>query len=160
MKKQILKSLTMMSLVALFTLVAAAGRAQAQSRKEYTASIPFAFTVGNETLPAGQYTITNVQTADGTVMLHVSAKGREGVTRLTNRVHATNPRPKSVLVFNRYGERTFLAEMWSAGESEGRQLPRSRSERAIESELASNPSQSQPAPARLTSTVEIAVLAK
>jgi hypothetical protein len=160
MKKQILKSLTMISLVAIFTLVAAATQAQAQSRKQYTANIPFEFNVGNETLPAGQYTITNVQTSDGTVMMRVSAKGQEGVLRLTNRVRANESRPKSVLVFNRYGERTFLAEIWSAGESEGRQLPKSRSERAVERELARNASQSQPATARLTSTVEIAVLAK
>lgn len=159
MKKQILKSLTMISLVAIFTLVAAVSAAHAQSRKEYTANIPFAFTVGNETLPAGQYTITNVQTADGTVMLHVRAKGQDGAMRLTNRVRANEPRQKSVLVFNRYGERTFLAEMWSAGESEGRQLPKSRSEQAIERELARNPSPGQPV-ARLASTVEIAVLAK
>jgi|SRR5215213_3733030 len=159
MKKQILKSLTMISLVAIFTLVAAASAAQAQSRKEYTANIPFEFTVGNDTLPAGQYTITNVQTADGTVIMHVRAKGQDGVTRLTNRVHVSDRRQKSVLVFNRYGERSFLAEMWSAGESEGRQLPKSRSERAVEGELARNPSQTQPV-ARLASTVEIAVLAK
>lgn len=159
MKKQILKSLTTVSLVAIFTLVAAASQAHAQSRKQYTANIPFAFNVGNETLPAGQYTVTNVQTADGTVILQVRAKGQDGVMRLTNRVRAGEPRQKSVLVFNRYGERIFLAEVWSAGENEGRQLPKTRSERAIEQELARNPSQSQPV-ALLTSTIEIAVLAK
>ena len=158
MKKQILKSLTMISLVAIFTLVAAAREAQAQSRTQYTANIPFEFNVGNETLPAGQYIITNVQTADGTVLLHVRAKGQEGAMRLTNGVRANEPRQKSVLVFNRYGERSFLAEVWRAGEKEGRHLPKSGSERTIERELARTPSRSGPS-ALIATTVEIAALA-
>jgi hypothetical protein len=159
MKKQILKSLTMIGLVALFTLAAAATDARAQSRTQYTANIPFEFTVGNETLPAGRYIITNARTPDGTVLLHVRAKGQDGAMRLTNRVRASRPRQNNVLVFNRYGERSFLAEMWSAGETEGRQLRKSKEERAIERELARNPSQTSRPQASLASTVEIAVLA-
>jgi hypothetical protein len=158
MKKQILKSLAMVSLIGILTLVAAAQSAQAQSRTDYTANIPFAFNVGNETLPAGQYIITNARTVDGAVILRIRAKGHEGLMRLTNGVRANAPRQKTVLVFNRYGERSFLAEMWRAGESEGRQLPKSRSERAVERELARTPSQSKPS-ALLASTVEIAALA-
>ena len=159
MKKQILKSLTMVSLAAVFTLAAATMNARAQSRTQYTANIPFEFTVGNQTLPAGLYAIANIQTADGTVILQVRAKGQDGVMRLTNGVQAKEARQKTVLVFNRYGERNFLAEMWRAGEREGRQLPKSKSELAIEREVARNPSQSSPS-AILVSTVEIIALAK
>lgn len=159
MKKQILKSLTMIGLVAIFTLAAAATNAQAQLRTQYTANIPFEFTVGNETLPAGRYIITNVPTPDGTVVLHVRAKGQDGAMRLTSMVRASRPRQTSVLVFNRYGERNFLAEMWRAGETEGRLIPKSKDERAIERELVRNPSQTSQPAALLASTVEVAVLA-
>ena len=159
MKKQILKSLTMVGLVAIFTLAAAATNAQAQLRTQYTANIPFEFTVGNETLPAGRYIITNVPTPDGTVLLHVRARGQDGAMRLTSMVRASKPRQNNVLVFHRYGERSFLAELWSAGETEGRQLRKSKEERAIERELARNPSQTSQPQASPASMVEVAVLA-
>jgi hypothetical protein len=37
------------------------------------------------------------------------------------------------LVFHRYGSQYFLAQVWSAGNSEGRELPRSRAEREVAS---------------------------
>ncbi|HEX8141401.1 MAG TPA: hypothetical protein VF553_02325 [Pyrinomonadaceae bacterium] len=159
MKKSILKSLTMIGLVAMLTLVAANTDAQAQSRTRYTANIPFEFTVGNETLPAGQYVISNVKTVDGLVILHLSAQGQARATQLTNTVRAKAPSQKSMLVFNRYGERYFLAEMWRAGEVDGRQLRKSGSERAVERELAQNPQQREEAQPE-AQAIEIAALAK
>jgi hypothetical protein len=44
------------------------------------------------------------------------------------------------LVFHRYGERYFLAEVWNGADPTGRQLLKSQEERAIESELASTAS--------------------
>lgn len=136
MKKQMTKALMMVGLVSMLTLVAAAGSAQAQSRISYKANIPFEFTVGNETLPAGLYTVTQIKTADGTVILQVRAKGLDGLFRLTDRAQIARPRSRTVLVFNQYGEQYFLAEMWRAGEMEGSLVRRSNRERAIEKELA------------------------
>ena len=45
------------------------------------------------------------------------------------------------MVFHRYGHNYFLAEVWN-GDTAGRQLTKSRQERAIERELASIPSKS------------------
>lgn len=141
MKKQILKALTMISLVSMLTLVAAVARVQAQSRINYTANIPFEFTVGSATLPAGEYTVTQIKTADGAVMLRLSAKGQDSsALRLTDRTQASEPKEKTVLVFNHYGEQYFLAEMWRAGEAEGRLVRKSSRERVVENELARNPS--------------------
>jgi hypothetical protein len=41
------------------------------------------------------------------------------------------------LVFHRYGERYFLAEVWNGADRAGRQLLKSQEERAIEREFAS-----------------------
>jgi len=162
MKKQITKAFVMVSLVSLLTLAAAVQSAQAQSRINYTANIPFAFTVGNTTLPPGLYTVTEIKTADGAGILQVSAKGKDGVFRLTDRVQVNKPRAKTVLVFNQYGEQYFLAEMWRRGESEGRLVRKSNRERAIESELArTRGSQNETARrAAQPQTVELALLAK
>jgi len=162
MKKQILKALTMISLVSMLTLVAAVARTQAQSRSSYTANIPFEFVVGNATLPAGQYAVTQIKTADGAVMLRLSAKGQDSsALRLTDRAQNGKPKEKTVLVFNHYGEQYFLAEMWRAGEAEGRLVRKSSRERAIENELARNPSHNGLAGRENTSeTIEIVALAR
>lgn len=161
MRKQITKALTMMSLVLLFTLVLTVANAQAQSRASYTAHIPFEFVVGNATLPAGDYTITQIKTADGTVMIQLSAKGQNSALRLTEAMQPREPRDKTVLVFNQYGQQYFLAEMWRAGEEEGRQVRKSRRERTIENELARNPSQNETARRDANSqAIVLAALAK
>ena len=161
MKKQITKALTMIGLVVLLTLVGSVASAEAQSRISYTAQIPFNFVVGNATLQAGEYTITQIKTADGTVMLRLSAKGQDGALRLTDVVQAREPREKTVLVFKHYGEQYFLAQMWRAGEAQGRQIRKSQRERAIENELARNPSQNGLARLEaMSETIEVAASAK
>jgi hypothetical protein len=47
------------------------------------------------------------------------------------------------LVFHRYGQRYFLAEVWNGADKVGRQLMKSRDELAIERELASISSKSE-----------------
>lgn len=162
MKKQISKALMTISLALLFILVGAATGAQAQSRINYTANIPFEFTVGNATLPAGEYNVTQIKTADGVVMLRLSAEGQDSsAIRLTDAVRANEPSRKTTLVFNQYGEQYFLAQMWRAGETQGRQVRKSNRERSLENELAQNRSEKQPMRREAKAqTVEIAALAK
>ena len=57
--------------------------------------------------------------------------------RLTDPIRPNKTNEQARLVFHRYGERYFLAEVWSGSDSTGRQLMKSRQERAIERELAS-----------------------
>jgi hypothetical protein len=40
-------------------------------------------------------------------------------------------RQKTKLVFHRYGDRYFLAQVWTAGSDQGRELPKSRRETEI-----------------------------
>ena len=76
--------------------------------------------------------------------------------RLTNGVQASkarviHPEPKmragnaknsGMLIFHRYGNAYFLAQVWRQGATEGRELLKSKAERAAERELAKNGSQS------------------
>lgn len=163
MKKQITKAFVMIGLVSLLTLVAALGSAQAQSRINHTANIPFAFTVGDTTLPPGLYTVTEIKTADGTGVIQVKAKGRNGMFRLTDRVQVSRPRARNVLVFNQYGEQYFLAQVWRRGEKEGQSVRKSSRERSIENELARTRGSHNNETARRapqSQTVEVAVLSK
>jgi hypothetical protein len=54
--------------------------------------------------------------------------------RLTNPIRPNKTNEQARLVFHRYGERYFLAEVWSGSDGAGRQLLKSREERAIERE--------------------------
>ena len=100
-----------------------------------TAAIPFEFSVGDKSLAAGQYAIGRIN-SDGTLM-RISNR-EEGASRLTTSVQVNEPKEQTVLVFNRYGDRYFLSEVWLAGEKEGRQIVKSRSEKEMGQQLAKN----------------------
>lgn len=162
MKKQILKALTTASLILLCTWSAAtnASAQAAQQHSRYTASIPFAFQVGERTLPAGDYIIEYSRMSDGQVILRLTSEGTESATRFTHSVQTRSPRARTVLVFNRYGEQSFLAQMWKAGEVRGRQVQKSAQELAIERELAQQRRPNELAKREAPMTIELAVLAK
>ncbi len=94
MKKELLKGFTMLMLIVVLAFASAVA-AKAQSSDRIVADIPFEFSVGDESMPSGQYA---VKTAN--------SRGSDNT---------------------------------------GRRLLKSRQERAIERELASTRSKSQPA---------------
>lgn len=104
------------------------------------ASIPFEFNVGGKSLPAGTYTVARIN-SDGT-SLRVSNQQNSAI-RLTQSVVASEPKNQSILVFKRYGDRYFLSQVWLAGESTGREMFKSRSEKEMAQELAKNNQQAE-----------------
>ncbi len=142
MKKEILKGFTMLALIVTLALATAVISANAQSSRSTTANIPFDFVVGDQALPSGRY-ITNTASSDGSVMRIQSADAKKSVVRLTNGIEQGS-RNNACLVFHRYGDRYFLAEVWNGGDSAGRQLLKSKQERAIARELASVSLKSEP----------------
>ena len=58
MKKQLLKGFTMLTLIAVIALasVVATATANPQASSRVVANIPFEFSVGYKTMPAGEYT--------------------------------------------------------------------------------------------------------
>ncbi len=139
MKREILKGFTMLALIVALALATAVVSANAQSPNRVMADIPFEFVVGDKTLPAGKYSVTPV-TAGGALAIQ-KTDGRNSVLRLSDLAERDRNKTHARLVFHRYGQSYFLAEVWN-GESIGRQLRKSRQERAIERELASIPSKS------------------
>jgi hypothetical protein len=97
--------------------------------------IPYAFTVENTTLSAGEYTIAAL--TENTVVIRPKA-GPGAVVTLTTAAgtaKAVNPQ----LVFHRYGDQYFLAEVWLVRNTEGRAFYAS----SHEIELARNVRQEQ-----------------
>ena len=100
-----------LAVASLFCVVVVFG-ALAANGEQYgvTANVPFDFMAGDTPLPAGAYNITrgsfNVPA--------LSIKGlHSGVTMLSN-VSGKRRDRTTCLVFNRYGDKYFLASIWSA----------------------------------------------
>ena len=138
MSKRILTSLSMLTLVVGLALAAGVESANGQiTSHAVTAEIPFDFIVGNKTLTAGRYMVTSA-TTDGQSVKILSNDGKIGAFRLTSQVREKSEKQNVKLVFHRYGQQYFLAEVWS-GDGLGRQLTQSHQERNLRRELASNP---------------------
>jgi hypothetical protein len=137
MKRKVIKRLTILSLVSMFTLCAAVVSANAQLSIPIKAKIPFDFSVGNNKLPAGEYTFSRLLgSSDRTTMLVSSVDASIHVFHSTFGAQVPTPKNESTLVFHKYGDQYFLEQIWSAGEQEGAQVPESRSERTIRRQLA------------------------
>ena len=123
MKKQILV------LASLFVLSIMAAQV-AQAQQSMTVNIPFDFTAGNTTLPAGDYSVQK-WTKDTSVLLIQNADQSASALIPTMAAISLEPQSDSKLVFNRYGDRYFLSQVWTAGNPRGRQLSKSTREKEI-----------------------------
>jgi len=145
MKKELVKGFTMLMLVvglALATAVVSANAQSAKSANKVVADIPFEFSVGYKTMPAGEYLVRSLLSAEDALMIQ-SADAKVSALRQTEATAQMKNKTNARMVFHRYGERYFLAEVWNGAGSTGRQLFKSQEERALESELASIASQGQ-----------------
>ncbi|HKS26345.1 MAG TPA: hypothetical protein VJS44_00935 [Pyrinomonadaceae bacterium] len=135
MKKQIFKAATMFIGIIALALVSAIA-SSAQNQRSITVNIPFDFTVKGKTLPAGEYILSRGSAADRTGLVIARRDSEASAVVLTMPVESRESQSESRLVFNRYGERYFLSQVWIAGDSQGRELFKSNRESSMEMELA------------------------
>jgi hypothetical protein len=116
--------------------MAVAASAQTIGRIRLIANIPFEFSVGNKTLPAGEYTIRQFNpSSDHSVLQFRSKDGSVGAIVQTTSVIARAPE-NARLIFRRYDNHYFFAEAWVDGQNTGLQASKSRAERFAEREMA------------------------
>lgn len=142
MRKQMIKGFSMVLMIVSVAFFTAVVSANGQSVKQVVADIPFNFIVGDKMMTAGQYSVKAFSQA-GDALLISERDTRESAIRLTSLLDANPKDTRARLVFHRYGQHYFLAEVWSGGDNDGRRLLRSRQERAIERELAATVSKSE-----------------
>ncbi len=132
MKKQFLSAITMCSCI----LLLACASVQAQSAPTLVADIPFDFTIAKKSLPAGRY-IVQSGSSDGKItrLIH-SSDNDVSMYLLTNSVQTSTAPEQGKLVFRRYGDQYFLAQIWTPGDNYGRELPIRHKERVTIRELA------------------------
>ena len=135
MEKKLLKGFTMLVLVAVLAFSTAVASGQSNNANKLSANIPFEFNVGYKTMPAGEYTVQTVVSA-GDALLIKSTDANTSALRLSEATSRTKDKRHARLVFNRYGDRYFLAEVWNGVDDIGRQLLKSEEERAVEREFS------------------------
>ena len=132
MKKFVTAS-TKIGMLVLLSVAALAATAKAQSGSGLRANIPFGFTVAGKTFAAGHYAITRANQTSGDLVLEVNSLDEHSrAFPITTRLQTLTPRDQSVLIFHRYGDEYFLAQIWAAGSTTGRAFTKSRRERQLE----------------------------
>ena len=134
MRKEILKGFTMVVLTVALAFAAAVISANAQASTRLSAAIPFDFAVGNQTMTSGEYSVRSITNDASGLVIRNDDTGKSAL-RLSNSIEPERNKTQARLVFHRYGQRYFLAEVWPGGRSEGCELLESREERAIRHEF-------------------------
>ena len=116
-------------------VMAVGAEAQTLGSQTIRANVPFAFNVGQTSLPAGVYTVTILNpTSDRKALQIRSADGK--VNAIVHTVGAGSSLAENAkLVFRRYGDRYFFAQVQMAGESTSLTTARSRTERSAQQAL-------------------------
>lgn len=112
-----------LGMIVLFTV--GVGHAQYESQVVLKVRIPFAFNVGTQTFPAGQYSLRPL--LQNTISLRDQA-GQVLTNIETNSVEASKAPTTVKLLFNEYGGQYYLAQIWQAGDGIGREVVRSSTE--------------------------------
>jgi hypothetical protein len=95
-----------------------------------TAKVPFNFYVGATVMPQGAYRVDEV--SNGGVVALKTMHAAKAITTFNLTGKSMNEAPR--LVFRRYGNTYFLAEIWAGDRSTGHALPRSAHEKEIAKE--------------------------
>jgi hypothetical protein len=120
MKNTIVRTLFTVGLSAVLSPVALLAQSQ------INAAIPFDFTIGAKSFPAGDYSVRQVSEH---VLLVQSIKDGTGVMTMTMPTERTEKGGTPVLTFNKYGDTYFLSKV--TGDDRGWKLHQSAAEKEM-----------------------------
>jgi|SRR5438477_9045499 len=120
---------TQMLRMAVFTmalLAALAAMAQGPSG-DVLVNVPFAFVIDSHHMQPGRYVVTKA--ANGVLRIHDTEVANNQMFLAVHSIESKTPN-EAKLVFHRYGDTYFLAEVWN-GNDIGKELPKSKAEKEI-----------------------------
>jgi hypothetical protein len=132
-----MKRITAIALLAIANF-AMAGTSFAQSNG-VRANVPFDFTVGNDLLPAGTYTIKPQSTAV------IAIQNHDKPIAVLSLVHQDGNKSTNggKLTFHKYGDQYFLSEILCDGANMNVEIPTSKAEKRVRLQQATLHSSSQ-----------------
>ena len=134
MKRQLSLTIAIIIVGAAFAVNA---DAQSSAPQTMRADIPFAFTVGEKTLPAGVYTLSVINPSSDRRALQIRSRdGRFSAITQTSMSRGKYA-DEATLVFRRYGDRYFFAQIETGADATTLVAARSRAERSTRRALVS-----------------------
>ena len=115
------------AILGIFFGLAVASQAQAPSRVEV--NIPFEFSAGTTTLKPGVYTIARM--SGNLVALRNVENKSSAILNAPVNLSSTDVEATERLVFNKYGDQYFLAQIWLTADS-GRELLKENKSQQLE----------------------------
>ena len=106
-------------------------KAHAQIIGELDVTIPFQFHAGDAKLPAGKYILHMLDNSDLKIMEISNANGSTSALFEVQDAEANSVPPKSELIFNKHGNRYFLAKVFDEGNPDGSRVPESKYEKRV-----------------------------
>jgi hypothetical protein len=128
--------LLLLFIALVFTLTVCPSKAHAQIVGGVEINIPFQFQVGNAKLPPGKYIVHVLDDSDLAVMEISSADGSASALFEVRAAEANSAPVKSELIFNKYGNRYFLAQLFEEGNPTGSAVIESRYEKRMSNAAA------------------------
>ena len=131
-----MKKLSLVVMTLSLLMIAGATTIKAQVSDLIVADIPFDFTVGKTTLPAGKYAIKSLgATLEGTLEIRGEDNNR-AVFFLAESAQAKEDPKHTELIFDRVGDQYFLTRIFEQGDKYGAGVEKSRAEKRLEKEGA------------------------
>lgn len=126
---------TAIAIICIYGVLAVAAEAQSIGSQVIRANVPFAFNVGQKSLPAGVYTVSILNPSSDRKALQIrSEDGRVSAIVQTVGVDGSLD-DNAKLVFRRYGDRYFFAEAQMAGDPTSLATSKTRAERSAQQAL-------------------------
>ena len=128
-----MKRKTIFSILALGVIVLFGSTdVRAQTPDVTQINVPFAFNVGEQRLPQGDYLIHRLSPQIPNLVRIMSKDGElEASIHSTMPVYQHQDPGPGRLVFNKYGNDLFLSQLWLTGSSDGREFRVSDAEREV-----------------------------
>jgi hypothetical protein len=106
--------------MSLALLMSAAADAQTT---QLNVTVPFEFIAGDTVLPAGDYDVHSTGLWGGKALSIQNVTSRAGTFLLSTWSQLAKTSDSNKLVFYRYGQKYFLAEVWTVSTNIGRKMP-------------------------------------
>jgi hypothetical protein len=106
--------------MSLALLMSAAAHAQTT---QLNVTVPFEFIAGDTVLPAGDYDVHSTGLLGGKALSIQNVTSNAGTFLLSSWCQLAKTSESNKLVFYRYGQKYFLAEVWTVSTNIGRKMP-------------------------------------
>jgi len=127
-----MKKYRWLPLLLMAVIGSAALTTKAQSTYGVRANVPFEFNVGDKTLPAGKITAREMSANSGVLAISNLDQSQHAI-RIAHSMTISRQTDRGKLVFRKYGNRYYLAQVWIPG-YDPRAFTKSKSERLLERE--------------------------